>query len=401
MAKRLGAEPANDCRRDLLVGRGGRRIRLRLRVDLGHRQIVRGFQCSSTTPPSAGALGAGLLIVAARDEEQTLGPAVRSRLADGYPALEVVLVDDRSTDGTGAVVDALASEDPRVRAVHVTILPPGWLGKLHALRGLPLATGEWLLFSDADVHLEPGTLRRAVTFAEARGLDHLSILPQLVRVSWLVDAALASFSRTGLVLGRVWLVADPRSSVGGSVGAFGLVRRSALERSPGIEHLRLEVVDDLALGQMLKASGSRSAVVNGRGLVLLTYHRSLADMARSSEKAAALFDYRLWPALCWTALLTARELGPFLAALLAPTPVARGLGVLGATLLLGSTAWMCRFAGQRLGPAFLSPLGVVINAVLLLRAALLGKLRGGLVWRSTFYRPEELRPGRRVRAPWN
>ncbi len=342
------------------------------------------------------------LIVAARDEAETLGPAVRSRLAEGYPVLEVVLVDDQSTDGTGAVVDALASEDARIRAVHLTTLPPGWLGKLHALReGLGLATGEWLLFSDADVHLAPGTLQRAVAFAEARGLDHLAILPQLLPVSWLVDAALASFSRSGLVLGRVWLVSDPRSTVGGSVGAFGLVRRSALEGTPGIEHLRLEVVDDLALGQMLKASGARSAVVNGRGLVTLTYHRSLGEMARSSEKAAALFDYRLWPALCWTASLTALELGPFLSAVLAPSPLARGLGLLGGALLLGSTAWMSRFAGQRLLPAFLSPLGVVVNAVLLLRAALLARARGGLLWRSTLYRPEELRPGRRVRAPWN
>jgi hypothetical protein len=161
------------------------------------------------------------------------------------------------------------------------------------------------------------------------------------------------------------------------------------------------VVDDLALGQMLKASGARSAVVNGRGLVILTYHRSLGEMARSSEKAAALFDYRLWPALCWTVSLTALELGPFLAALLAPVPLARAVGLLGAALLLGSTAWMCRFAGQPLLPALLLPLGVVVNAVLLLRAALLSKLRGGLLWRTTLYRPEELRPGRRVRAPWH
>jgi hypothetical protein len=342
------------------------------------------------------------LIVPARDEAETLGPAIRSRLAEGYPALEVVLVDDRSTDGTGAVVDAIAAEDPRVRALHVTTLPAGWLGKLHALsEGLRLATGEWLLLSDADVHLASGTLQRAVAFAEARGLDHLSILPQLRPVDWLVDAALASFSRTGLVFGRVWLVSDPRSTVGGSVGAFGLVRRSALERTPGIEHLRLEIADDLALGQMLKASGARSAVLNGRGLVILTYHRSFTDMARSSEKAAFLFDYRLWPAACWTASLTALELGPFAVALLAPVPLARALGVLAALLLLGSTAWMCRFAGQRVLPALLSPVGVVINAVLLLRAAWLGKMRGGLLWRSTLYRPEELRPGRRVRAPWS
>jgi hypothetical protein len=342
------------------------------------------------------------LIVPARNEVQTLGPAIRSRLDEGYPALEVVLIDDRSTDGTGAVVDAIAAGDPRVRAIHLTSLPPGWLGKLHAMNeGARLATGEWLLFSDADVHFAPGTLGRAVRFAEARQLDHLSILPQLRPATWLVDAALASFTRTGLILGRVWLVSDPRSKVGGSVGAFGLVRRSALERSPGIEHLRLEVADDLALGQMLKASRSRSAVANGRGLVLIHWYRTLAELARGTEKGAAVFDFRLLPALCWTGALGLLELGPFAVALCAPVPAARVLGLLGGALLLGSTFWMCRFAGQRTLAALLSPLGVIVNGVLLLRASVLAKLRGGLQWRSTLYRREELRRGRRVRAPWS
>jgi hypothetical protein len=342
------------------------------------------------------------LIVPARNEVETLGPAMRSRLADGYPALEVVLVDDRSTDGTGALVDTLAAEDPRVRALHLTSLPQGWLGKLHAMsEGLRMATGEWLLFSDADVHLAPGTLARAVSYAEAQRLDHLSILPQLRPATWLVDVALSAFGRTGLVMARVWLVSDPRSKVGGSVGAFGLVRRSALERSPGIEHLRLEVADDLALGQMLKASGSRSAVANGRELVSLHWYRTLPELARGTEKAAALFDHRILPAVCWTGSLAALELGPFVVALLAPFPLARWLGAVGAALLLGSTLWMCRFAGQRILPALLYPLGVVINGVLLLRAAVLGKIRGGLQWRSTLYSPDELRLGRRVKAPWS
>lgn len=342
------------------------------------------------------------LIVPARDEVKTLGAAVRSRLAEGYPALEVVLVDDRSTDGTGPLVDILAREDPRIRALHVQALPGGWLGKVHALQqGLGLATGEWILFSDADVHLAPGALQRAVAFAALHGLDHLSILPELLPLNWLVDSAMASFSRTGLVMGRVWLVSDPGSTVGGSVGAFGLVRRTALDRSPGLEHIRLEVADDLALGQMLKASGARSGLANGRGLVLLQYHRSLTEMARSAEKGAALFDYRLGPAVGWMLSLTALELGPFLVAVFAPTALARALGATAAALLLGSTAWMCRFAGQRIFPALLSPLGVLLNAALLLRAAWLARVRGGLMWRSTLYRPEELRPGRRVKAPWH
>ena len=151
---------------------------------------------------------------------------------------------------------------------------------------------------------------------------------------------------------------------------------------------------------MLKASGARSAVANGRGLVLIHWYRSLGAGARNGEGRGALRPPAL-PALCWTGALGALELGPFVAALLAPFPAARWLGLVAASLLLGSTLWMCHFAGQRAFSALLSPLGVIVNAVLLLRAAVLVKIRGGLLWRSTLYRPEELRPGRRIKAPWS
>src|SRR6185503_6720653 len=93
------------------------------------------------------------IIIPACNEAASIEAAVTSRLAQDYPDFEVCVIDDRSTDGTGAIVDRLAEGDPRVRAVHITELPEGWLGKVHALhRGVSIATGEWLLLSDADVH---------------------------------------------------------------------------------------------------------------------------------------------------------------------------------------------------------------------------------------------------------
>ncbi|MEK7768052.1 MAG: glycosyltransferase family A protein, partial [bacterium] len=103
------------------------------------------------------------VLVPACNEADTLEPALETLLRSDYPDLEVILVDDRSTDGTGAVVDRLAARDARIVPVHVAALPPGWLGKVHAMHvALPHATGEWLLFSDADVHAAPDTIRRAV-----------------------------------------------------------------------------------------------------------------------------------------------------------------------------------------------------------------------------------------------
>src|SRR4051794_14286975 len=111
------------------------------------------------------------VLFAARDEEGMVGEATRSMLAQDYPGLEVIAVDDRSVDATGAILDAIAAEDGRLRVVHVRELPPGWLGKTHALQGGSEATSaRWLLFTDADVVLGPGALRKAVAFAEAGDL---------------------------------------------------------------------------------------------------------------------------------------------------------------------------------------------------------------------------------------
>src|SRR5258708_6682500 len=129
------------------------------------------------------------LIVPARNEADSIERAVRSRLGDDYPDLETVLVDDRSSDGTGAIVDRLAAADARVVPVHLTQLPSGWLGKVHALhQGVARAHGEWLLFSDADVEFQPGTLRRVIAYCEERGIDHLAALPLFRCNGLLVDA---------------------------------------------------------------------------------------------------------------------------------------------------------------------------------------------------------------------
>jgi len=334
-------------------------------------------------------------IIPARDELADVEAAVRSRLTDDYPQLELVLIDDRSTDGTGEAMERLARLDSRVRTVHVTELPPGWLGKLHALdRGARASSGELLLFSDADVHVERGTLRRAVALLEAQRLDQLGVLPGIWSSGFLLDSVFLSFFRLVWVAARPWAVPDPRSNASFGVGAFNLVRRSALERSPGFEHLRLEQADDAALGQMLKRSGARCAVANGRGDLGLHFYRSLGEMARGLEKAGARWPL---PAVCaGAATLLALELGPWLA-LGAGGTWARAAGALGAILSLAATVGVARWMRARTLPALLAPLGVMLLALMLVRASALAAVRGGVSWRGTFYRTEELRAGSRFR----
>jgi len=155
-------------------------------------RVRRSVPALSDLPPAPAARGTWpriSLVVPARDEGLHIAGALASKLTCGYPSLEVVAIDDRSTDDTGAIIDRAAASDPRVAAVHVTDLPEGWLGKVHAMaRGLERATGEWVLFSDADVHVEPGALERIVAWAEAGGVDLVAVLPRVHPVGLLIDA---------------------------------------------------------------------------------------------------------------------------------------------------------------------------------------------------------------------
>ena len=121
------------------------------------------------------------VIFAARDEAAHVEAATRSILAQDYPALEVIAIDDRSMDATGAILDRLEADDRRLRVVHVRELPPGWLGKTHALHtAAATASSTWLLFTDADVAFAPGALRRAIAWAECDGADHLTVVPEFI-----------------------------------------------------------------------------------------------------------------------------------------------------------------------------------------------------------------------------
>ena len=188
-------------------------------------------------------------IVPARNEVRGIGAAVDSILRQDYPDLEVVLVNDRSTDGTGRIIARAAAEHPeRVRAVTVRDLPAGWLGKNHALwLGAQRVTGEWFLFTDADVVFHRTCFRRAVAYAEAEGLDHLTLSPRVTGRSYRLNAFVAFFVYAFLSYQRPHLANDPKSQVGVGIGAFNLIRRSAYTAIGTHAAISLRPDDDVRL----------------------------------------------------------------------------------------------------------------------------------------------------------
>ncbi|WNG33744.1 glycosyltransferase [Archangium violaceum] len=343
------------------------------------------------------------LVIPACNEADTLEAAVASRLAQDYPELEVVLVDDRSNDGTSALVDRIAAADARVKALHITHLPEGWLGKLHALhRGAEAATGDWLLFTDADVHFAPDTVRRAMALCEARSWDFLTVLFRLRPTSFLLDTAVSSTMRMIGTVARLHRVEDPDSSASMGAGVFNLVRRDMLARTRGFEWLKLEIADDAAFGQMVKRAGGRCGVAHALGHVSVELYPSLSAMARGCEKSGfgvmGQFSNTRLVSSCLLFLLI--ETAPLLA--LAPGwPMwLRVLGLVGTGLALATCALASRVLRRPLWATLAFPVGTLLLVAVLLRSGWLGWRRGGIMWRGTLYPTELLRSGVRYKTPF-
>lgn len=341
-------------------------------------------------------------IVPARDEAAAIGTALASRLADDYPDLELVVVDDRSADDTPRIIADLAEKDPRIVPVHINELPHGWLGKVHALeQGVHAATGEWLLVSDADIHLAPGALRRALALCEADGLDFLALVPEFRSRSLAVNVLWATFMRVLAMSVSPKAVRDPGSKVAMGSGGFMLVRRSAYDATPGFEHIRLETGDDVALGTMLKQAGARCEFINGRGAAWLPSYPSVRAFLRGVEKNGATFVGTPFPLVAIGMLtLGVLEYSPIAALAVGLVAHVAWLAALGAgvTALATFTQVAALWTSTcTVGPALLWPLGWLGMAFGVTRSVWLAHRNGGVWWRDTFYSREELLAGQRFR----
>jgi glycosyltransferase involved in cell wall biosynthesis len=246
--------------------------------------------------PATGTWPRVSVVFAALNEAATLGAAVPTMLALDYPDWELIAVNDRSEDATRAILDQLAQTDSRLKVVHVTALPEGWLGKNHALAdGAEAATGEWILFTDADIHFQPDALRRAVAYARAQTLDHLAAVPSLGRRGALARhlrerLQLRLLRRAPAVENRTTRAAAPTAGSAPSTscappptGSSAATCRSSLRPD-----------DDIKLGKLMK-SGGFSEFVLGAGALSVTWYASVRRTGpRIGENAYAAVDYRWW-----------------------------------------------------------------------------------------------------------
>lgn len=359
----------------------------RLRDLLHVRELPRPDQSAASGPEPRVSV-----IVAARNEVARIERSIDRLLAQTGVDLELIVVDDRSTDGTSEVLRRQASREARLRVLRVDELPDGWLGKPHACRlGAEEASGEWLLFTDADAWLAPDVLRRAVEAARDASCDHLCLLPGESRTTLPARAVLLDFGLGMLAFTSRANRDRPLSFVG--VGAFNLVRAEAYRAVGGHEPLRLEIIDDMMLGLMLRQAGYRSRGFGASRDVRVHWAATAAGMIRALEKNLFAFTgYSLSLALGSVAAMSLMVLaslaGPF------SGTTAGWAAILGMASVFLPCAFLSRRAGWGWLPALLAPPMLVWLIVALAHSTLTTFRRGGVRWRETFYPLSVLRAGR-------
>lgn len=351
------------------------------------------------------------VIIPACNEADTIEEALQSLRQSNYPNLDIILVNDRSTDATGTIINRLARQDHRIFSLHITELPIYWLGKVHAMHfATHYAQGEFLLYTDADVHFHPDTLRRAVAYMEAQRLDHLTLLPETrpdasssVLSQNLVSVVIAGFAALFLYGLRLRNVRKPDSTAFVGVGAFNMVRKSAFDKTKGWEWLKMEVIDDVGLGKMMKESGGKSDALNAVGFIHLEWYSNLLALVRGFEKNffAGIGQYS-WKILLWRTLqLASLVLLPYLAAYWAFKISASAL-LLGIVLIAHCVVPIVFALPFRkimpVKPYLLGflPIGFLIIIGIMLRSAWVVTRKGGIYWRGTFYSLPSLRGEKRI-----
>jgi len=326
------------------------------------------------------------VVVPARDEAKRIEEALRSLVNLDYPAFEVIAVDDRSTDATGAIMDRFAAEEPRVRPLHIAALPEGWLGKCHAMQaGARLAGGELLLFTDGDVVFAPDTLRLAVRNLLERKLDHLALLPGLVPGGYWEDAVKSYFAMLFILGVKAWAAGSASKEIYVGIGAFNLLRRTAYETIGGHESLRLDVADDLMLGKRVKQAGFRQEALIASGHLSLRWQEGVGGFIRGLEKNGfAALGFSLPFLLLVTALVFLLYAVPYLGVLSFRDARVSGYA-LSVLLMHGIYGYFASIQrnGWLLAPVL--PFAAFLYLFALWRSAVITLRQGGVRWRETFY----------------
>lgn len=326
----------------------------------------------------------------ARNEEAVVAACVES-LARQPEIAEIIVINDQSSDRTSEILQGLAARIPHLRVVETGGLPDGWVGKNYAVSlGAARATGDWLLFTDADaVHL-PGSTARALEAAESSGAALVSYSPEQVTETWW-EKALIPFVYARLAQRYSYAeVNDPESATAAANGQYFLIRRDAYEGAGGHASVAGTVVEDVALARRVKQVGYKILFGPGTGLVRVRMYRSFGAMWQGWTK-------NLFPLLGGSRQMVGRELLSVIPwipiALLAVGTRFHVFAILGLLLLAGRHAAYAAVLRHNQAPV--SRIFYYVPAVTLYGAALVSSMRryasGRVIWKGREYPVGDIR----------
>lgn len=240
-----------------------------------------------------------LLVPARNEASRVLRASLASMLAQDYNHLEIIAVNDRSTDTTGPILQEIANTNQRLHFIDGTETPEGWLGKPHAMaQAVAAAQGEWLLATDADMIFAPRAVGTVMAHALKHDYDAVTLLPRVECGSFWERIFLPVFGWSMLVAMPISRVNDPRRRESVGVGGFFLLKRAALEKIGGYAAVRAEVAEDLRLGALLKESGARLRLEYGLDLISTRMQTNLSDLWEGFTKNMfAGMQFKLLPTI--------------------------------------------------------------------------------------------------------
>ena len=332
------------------------------------------------------------LLFAARDEEEKLPAALATLAAIDYPNLEIIAADDRSKDATGSILVDFAAEHSQFKVVHIQELPAGWLGKLHALqKAFEASTGEYLIFTDADVRFKPDSIRRAIAMAQAKRLEHLTLFGDVEMHGFWETILLTFFGLAFHIATDPYGVSNPNSRAYVGIGAFQLLRRSAYEAIGTHRRLAMEVVDDMQMGKLVKQAGLLSCVGVAQDFVVVRWHAGVGNLIRGVTKNFfAAFRYSTAFAGFAVVMMVLLNVVPFIG-------VIAGHGWVRSFCAISVVIALAFHIGvdvvMKVSPwySLTHPLGAILFSYMVVRSVVVTLWQGGVTWRETFYPLEELR----------
>jgi glycosyltransferase involved in cell wall biosynthesis len=333
------------------------------------------------------------IIFSALNEERDIENALKTMLALDYPAFEIIAINDRSSDRTPIILDAYQTVySDRLRVIHITELPKGWLGKNHALHiGAKHAKGDWLLFTDADVIMKTGLLRKAISYATETKTDHLTIFEHHLRHPfWLKVFYLAHYLTYSLVV-KPWRIRYTWSKRSLGHGSFNLVSKKSYLACGGHQAIAMECLDDLKFGQLLKQHGFHQDTVDGRDFIEREWYKTLAEMIYGLKKNSfAFYEYRLLPTLRDIVFAFIFYLWPVIAMFTCTGPI-QWLNILNVALTLYMSVYIAKQYRLESKFAIFYPISILLLLYTILNSVVSIYANKGVVWRGTHYSLDQLR----------